>query len=288
MYYQVEKMNGYYRIGSPESVYCYLIVGTEKAMLIDTGYGYGNLKETVRQVTEKPLIIVNTHGHFDHAGGNAQFDECCYIHEEDMELCKVHTGRKMREDNAGRARHSMNYETGEEYNALPEGFDLEEYCQMDTGKLLSTKEGDIFELGGATIVVYETPGHTRGSISLLYQEKNILFIGDATGTFVWLFSYEATGLKEYIRSVRKMYDLNADGYVGGHNPLTMHKEDLERYIRAAQEADYSRGEPFESFYSNECRPRVCALDGLTMADMFRPEYAAVVIGEKQGCEEMKS
>ena len=130
MYYQVEKMNGYYRIGSPESVYCYLIVGTEKAMLIDTGYCYGNLRETVRQVTEKPLIIINTHGHCDHAGGNAQFNEYCYIHEKDVELCKEHTGRKMRMDNVKRARHSIHYETGEEYNALPEGFDMEKYCQM--------------------------------------------------------------------------------------------------------------------------------------------------------------
>ncbi|MGF0033865.1 MBL fold metallo-hydrolase [Bariatricus sp. SGI.154] len=281
MYYQVEKMNGYYRIGSPESVYCYLIVGTEKAMLIDTGYCYGNLRETVRQVTEKPLIIINTHGHCDHAGGNAQFNEYCYIHEKDVELCKEHTGRKMRMDNVKRARHSIHYETGEEYNALPEGFDMEKYCQMDTGKLLSTKEGDVFELGGASISVYETPGHTKGSISLLYQEKNIMFVGDATGTFVWLFSYEATDLKEYIRTVKKMYGLNAEEYIGGHNPVPMHKDDLKRYIQAAQEADYSKGEPFECFFSNECKPRVCALDGMTMADMFRPEYAAVVISEEK-------
>lgn len=60
MYYQVEKMNGYYRIGSPENVFCYLIEGADTAMLIDTGYCYGNLRETVKTVTDKPLVIVNT------------------------------------------------------------------------------------------------------------------------------------------------------------------------------------------------------------------------------------
>ena len=44
MYYNIEKMDGYFRIGSPENVFCYLIEGTDKAMLIDTGFGYGNLR----------------------------------------------------------------------------------------------------------------------------------------------------------------------------------------------------------------------------------------------------
>lgn len=281
MYYDVEKMDGYYRIGSLEGVYCYLIVGTEKAMLIDTGYCFGNLKRAVRQMTDKPLVIVNTHGHFDHAGGNAQFQECCYIHEKDMELCREHTNCEMRRSNAKRARNSMNFETGEVFDALPEDFDMDAYCRMRSGTLKGVKEGDMFELGGATVSVYETPGHTKGSISLLYKEKNILFVGDATGTFVWLFSYEATGISEYMCTLEKMYDLQADEYIGGHNPVPMHRDDLELYMQAAKEADYSRGEPFESFYSGECRPRVCAVDGMTMADMFKPGYAAVVVSEEK-------
>ena len=62
MYYNIEKMSGYYRIGSPEAVFCYLIVGEEKAMLIDTGYAYGDLRGAVDSITDKPLVIVNTHG----------------------------------------------------------------------------------------------------------------------------------------------------------------------------------------------------------------------------------
>ena len=52
-----------------------MIVGKEKAMLIDTGHGYGNLKQVVKSITDKPLYIVNTHGHLDHTSGNAQFEE---------------------------------------------------------------------------------------------------------------------------------------------------------------------------------------------------------------------
>lgn len=61
MYYQVEEQDGYYRIGSPENVFCYLFVGSKQAALIDTGYGFGNLEQTVRSVTDKPVVIINTH-----------------------------------------------------------------------------------------------------------------------------------------------------------------------------------------------------------------------------------
>ena len=141
------------------------------------------------------------------------------------------------------------------------------------------KEGDTFDLGGATLKVYETPGHTQGGISLLYEEKNLLFIGDATGFFVWLFSDETTDLDTYMAAVQKMYDLNCDGYLGGHNPLTIRREELPRYIQAAREADYDRGQPFQAFFGMEFEPRVCALDGMTLDDMFKPGFASVVIGK---------
>ena len=51
--------------------FMFLIVGEEKAMLIDTGYGEGNLREIVEGITDKPVMVVDTHGHFDHTGGNA-------------------------------------------------------------------------------------------------------------------------------------------------------------------------------------------------------------------------
>ncbi len=277
MYYQIEKMDGYYRIGSPEAVFSYLVTGSEKALLIDTGYGYGDLKAAVRSVTDKPLIIVNTHGHCDHTGGNAQFEETCYIHKEDIGLCKEHCSEEYRRGNIERAMHSVNYETGEEFNALPEDFNMEAYCLGGTGKLEPVSDGACFNLGGATVKVIETTGHTRGGISLLYEEKNILFIGDATGMFVWLFAEESTSLKEYINMLEKMYELDAKAYIGAHNPVPMHREELKLFMRAAKEADYSKGEPFESFLAADCEARVCAIDGMTMKDMFKPGFASVVI-----------
>jgi hydroxyacylglutathione hydrolase len=44
----------------------YLLEGREKALLIDTGWGAGNLRALVEKLTSKPVIVTNTHGHLDH------------------------------------------------------------------------------------------------------------------------------------------------------------------------------------------------------------------------------
>lgn len=278
-FYNFEDMNGFWRIGSTEGVFCYLIPGRDKAMLIDTGYGVGDLKAAVKEVTNLPLIIVNTHGHCDHIGGNGYFDEPCYIHPADVDLARSHATAEIRRANAERMKRSINYETGEIFNALPENFDMDRYCGLGTGNLTAAEPGQIFDLGGATMELVWTPGHTAGGISVFWRETGIMFVGDAVSFFVWLFAEHSTDKVSYLDMIDRIDAMPVTKYYGGHNPFPMKHEDFSNYRRAAIEADYSKGIPFESFMDQYRKPRTCAVDGMTLEDMFKPGFAAVVIAE---------
>lgn len=266
-----------YRITSVENVFCELLVGTEKAMLIDTGYGFGNLEEVVRNVTEKPLIIVNTHGHVDHTSGNCQFKENVYISQQDMELCIRHNTKEMRKKSAMMAEHVMDYASGKEIYGLPEDFEIDKYTAGDSGHLIPVEDGTVFELGGITVQVLRTPGHTKGGISLWYQEENWLYVGDAANGFVWLFDEDATDLETHIKSLDKIIALHPEKIFGGHMPQAVTIEEVKRYRKAAEEADYDKGIPFQTPIMPGIEARICPLEGMTLEDMGKPEFASIVI-----------
>lgn len=82
-YYKVIDMgNGIYHIWEPAGVASSLVIGKTKALLIDTGYGYGDLKSVVRSLTDLPIRVMNTHCHLDHAGGNYLFQKSTEVENQ--------------------------------------------------------------------------------------------------------------------------------------------------------------------------------------------------------------
>ena len=152
----------------------YLVVGEKRALLIDSGSGYCDLDEIVRSITDLPYEVVITHGHPDHAGGIGQFDEV-YMHPDDIET-------------AGHISYEQELEYGEIiYNMNNGGYkDVWGYTKDDLQKFTKQPEikplydGQVFDLGGRTLTVYHTPGHSLGSCALLDTKSRILFAGDAT------------------------------------------------------------------------------------------------------------
>lgn len=81
-----------YRIsewGAFGPVNMYLLIGNELALLIDSGYGKIDLKSIVARLTDKPVMLMLTHGHLDHANGSAPFD--AYLHENDFDVYDRHS-----------------------------------------------------------------------------------------------------------------------------------------------------------------------------------------------------
>lgn len=145
----------------------YLVCGTERAMLIDTAYGIGDLKVLCSEITDLPVFVVNTHNHHDHTGGNMRFG-ACFMHELDAD--KPHMLRKpqavtMLEKN-------------------PDNFyTMDDLTEPGTGMITSISNGHVFDLGGGyEIEVIHLAGHTSGSIALLDRKRGILFTGDAIMT----------------------------------------------------------------------------------------------------------
>jgi len=283
-YYRIsETKENIYRFTSPENVFFELIVGSDRAMLIDTGHGFGNIKGAVREITDKPLVIVNTHGHVDHTCGNYQFEEEIFLAPEDMELMRKHNTESFRRYTVRLQEHATDWETGKEFYGLPEGFDEEQYTSGAAARLKQMvfqplKDGMIFDLGGKTIRTVATPGHTRGCMSFLCEEENWLYVGDAANPFLWLFDEYATDRKTLIRSYDKILDLNPSRIYAGHMPFPVGTEDIKLYKRTALEADYEKGIPFKTPLMPECTDiRVCILDGRSMQEIGTPGFSAILI-----------
>ena len=278
-YYKIIPVQqGIYRITSLENVFMELLVGTEKALLIDTGYGFGDIRQVVQSITDKPLYIVNTHGHCDHTGGNFRFDEEVYIADADVGLLKRHNTTEFRARSVVQAEHVLDWETGREACGLPEDFDRDAYLAGGTGTIRSLWEGMTFDLGGKTLRAVATPGHTHGGISLFLEEERWLYAGDAANMFLWLFDDDATDKATYLKTLDKILELAPERLYGGHAPQPFSLEDVKMFQRAALEADYDRGIPFFTPIMPDCKDiRVCILGDKTMADIGKPGFYAIVL-----------
>lgn len=186
----------------------YLCVGSERALLIDTGTGMFDLKALVEKLTDRPYDVVLTHGHVDHAGGMDLFEKV-YVHEADADMAL-----------------SLTFEERRNYAAKLRAMDIEHAYDAEADavrkwntvpQLLSVEEGHIFDLGDRTLEVFHTPGHTAGSISLLDRKNRILFSGDACNVNTLCMGGPVSILKktaEKIKALKPCFDRDYNGHFG--------------------------------------------------------------------------
>lgn len=206
---------------------CYLVEGEKRALLIDGLSGVGSLKSFVRELTDLPVQIVNTHGHVDHCGANFEYGEC-FIHPADIRLMYDHSDPEKR---LGFAK------SGAMFHPLPVEPTLEDVIPPRAVKTFPVYDGDSFDLGGVTLEVIGVPGHSFGTIVLLDRARRVVYSGDACNANTLLFLEGSASIEEYRESLLhfKSFQPEFDGMYGGHGPGPVPNTIIDEAIELCEE-----------------------------------------------------
>jgi len=209
-----------------EEVISYLIVGTKQALLFDTGMGIANIRKVVTQLTSRPVVVLNSHTHNDHVGGNSLFT---FVYGMDTDFTR---------QNAKGSRDDAQEELGPGMvcGNLPKGFEAKTYATKPWHVSLFVHNGFKINLGGRTLEIISTPGHTPDAICLIDRANGLLFTGDTYYPApIWLYRPE-TNLDAYVASVKWLADLASQVklVLGAHNIPVADPSVLPRLVTAIE------------------------------------------------------
>ena len=213
-----------------EEVISYLILGEKRALLFDTGLGVGKISTVVTRLTPLPVTVVNSHTHFDHVGGNAEFRD---IWNRDL----LYTRKNMRGQPNIYSRDALAPERL--CGPLPSGTDTKSYSIRPWKSTHSLRDHERIDLSGRVVEVIFTPGHTPDSVALLDRRNGLLFTGDSfyPGP-IYLFVPE-TDFGAYTRSVARLAALEPQIklLLPAHNVPVAEPVFLKRLARAVEQVN---------------------------------------------------
>ncbi len=205
----------------------YLIVGADSAVLFDTGIGVVPIRPVVEELTRLPVVVINSHSHYDHVGGNAEFERVLTM---DTPFTRV----KM----AGRPHAGLASEVAPDAfcHGAPAGLDTAAFRSKPWKSAGIVKGGDRISLGGRSLEVLHVPGHTPDALALLDRANGLLFTGDTfyDGT-IWLFAQE-TNLDDYVSSMESLVALGnvVTQVLPAHNTAKVARARLAVVLAAAK------------------------------------------------------
>ncbi len=216
-----------------EEVISYLIVGSKQALLFDTGMGIGDIRKITTKLTSRPVVVLNSHTHNDHVGGNWQFT---FVYGMDTNFTRT---------NAKGSREDAQSEIAPDQlcGDLPKAFNPKTYATKPWKISHAIHDGFKVNLGGRTLEVVSTPGHTPDAICLLDRANGLLFTGDTyyPGP-IWLYRPE-TDLDAYANSLKRLAALSPELklVLGAHNVPGANPDVLPKLVEAIQAVRAGQG-----------------------------------------------
>lgn len=223
MIYEVENVTErIYRITMPY-VCCYLIVGEDRAVLLDAGWGYDDLKGVVESLTDLPITLVLSHGHPDHIGSANQFSEA-YLNEADFEMVESQSQIELRR------KLMLNY-VAEDFQ---ENRDLWQPARVEP--YIPLTEEMVFDLGNLTLRPFNLPGHSSGSMVFIIPEERIAIFGDAISHPTLIIFDNSSKIKPHYESMVKLSEHSHlyDRVLVNHQTYELDKIVLDNNIQLAK------------------------------------------------------
>jgi glyoxylase-like metal-dependent hydrolase (beta-lactamase superfamily II) len=227
-WFEVYKVaSGVFAIYEPhqsEETIAYLILGEKHALLFDTGMGISDIRKVTEELTKLPVVVLNSHTHDDHVGGNWQFD---FIYGMDTDFTRANA-------KGSRTDAQAEIAPGEICGPLPKNFKAATYATKPWKISEFLHDGAKIDLGGRTLEIIATPGHTPDAISLLDRANRLLLTGDTYyPAAIWLYRPE-TDLAAYRRSIQRLAALapQINLVLGAHNIPIASPNILPRLVAA--------------------------------------------------------
>lgn len=192
-----------------EETHCYLLLGTDKAILIDTGLGISNIKEIVKSITSLPITVVTTHAHWDHIGGHKYFENIA-VHEYEKEWLSVKFPLSLQI-----VKHNLICKPCK----FPNDFDINNYQVFKGTPNKILHSNDCLDLGNRQLMVIHTPGHSPGHCCFYEPDKKYLYSGDLIYAGYLDAFYPSTDPQQFFQSIKKIESLEISRILPGHHKL---------------------------------------------------------------------
>ena len=194
-----------------EETHCYLLLGEQRAVLIDTGLGVSNIKQVVDTLTKLPVQVITTHVHWDHIGGHKWFHNIA-VYETEKEWLSSQFPIPIQVVKNNLTKFPC---------VFPSDFSIEDYQIFQGEPTCILHDGDCIDLGERKLQVIHTPGHSPGHCCFYELENQYLYSGDLVYKGCLDAFYPTTDPYLFLQSIRHLNSLSINRVFPGHHQLAI-------------------------------------------------------------------